>query len=109
MKIKSVKYDEECLDICRPYSEPYTLHKYEELVGDSSKVNQMATILMRWNKLDPACVEDLCYVIARTQPFDFAKYRDHEVSLKSLRNKILGIKDDYIVTLADIDNKFNEE
>lgn len=25
MRIKSVKYDEDCLDICRPFNKPYTL------------------------------------------------------------------------------------
>ena len=96
-------YDEDCLDICRPFSEPYTNAKYELLTCDSAKVDQIATILIRFKKLDPTCMEDLIFVIPRIEPYDFTKFRDHEVSLRSLRNKILGIPDDYIVRLEDIE------
>ena len=86
-----MQYDEDCLDICRPFTEPYTNVQYEEVTSDSAKVDQIATILIRLNKLDPACVEDLIYVIPKIEPYDFAKFRDLEVALRSLRNKILGI------------------
>jgi len=48
-------------------------------------------------------MEDLIFVIPRIEPYDFTKFRDHEVTLRSLRNKILGIPDDYIVRLEDIE------
>ena len=45
-------YDEDCLELCRPNSEAWTIERYKELVSDGTKVDQIATILIRWNKFD---------------------------------------------------------
>ena len=41
-------------------------------------------------------------MLPRIDAFDFARYRDGEVELRHLRNKVLGIPDNFIVNLEDI-------
>ena len=51
------------MDLCIPYAEVRTNIEYKELVKDEDKVNQLASILIRYKKMDHALLKDLCYVI----------------------------------------------
>ena len=63
---------------------------------------------MRYNNFNPSIMEDLCFVIPKIDPLDFKKYRDGLVELRKLRSQILGISNEYIVNMDDIDAKVDE-
>ena len=107
--IHKAQYDEECMDLCIPYADVITNAKYKELVADEFKVNQLASILMRYKKIDHSLLKDLCFVIKRIDAYDFSRFRDDKADLRQLRNKVLNIPDDYIVSLKDIDARVEEE
>lgn len=62
----------------------------------------MASILMRYNVMETSCLKDLCFVIKRVDAYDFTRLRDDKVDLRALRNKLLGVPDNYIVSMKDI-------
>ena len=47
-------------------------------------------------------------MIPKIDPFYFKKYRDGQVELRKLRSQILGISNEYIVNMDDIDAKVDE-
>lgn len=96
------------MDLCIPFEEPVSKAKYVEITSDSTKVDQIAAILVRYNNLDPRIMEELCFVIPKIDPFDFKKYRDGQVELRKLRSQILGINPDFIVNMDDIDARVVE-
>ena len=102
-EIKKASYDQDCMDLCIPYAEVRTNIEYKELVKDEDKVNQLASILIRYKKMDHALLKDLCYVIQNIDAYDFTRLRDDKSDLRKLRNKVLGIPDGFIVTLEDIE------
>lgn len=51
--MKKTRYDEDCLDMCIPGTEAITQAEYEEIVDDPIKVDQLASILVRYNRLSP--------------------------------------------------------
>ena len=78
---------------------------YKELVIDEDKVSQLASILIRYKKLDPSILEELCHVIKNIDAYDFTRFRDDKSDLRRLRNKVLGIPDGYVVTMEDIEKR----
>ena len=44
-------------------------------------------------------------MIPRIRPYDFVRFRDQKSNIRQLRNMILGIPDDFIVTEKDINKK----
>ena len=100
---KATTYDEDCMDLCIPFNQYISKAKYKEIVEEPAKVDQVTSILVRYNKLDPSVAEELSFVLPQIDAFDFARYRDGEVELRHLRNKVLGIPDNFIVNLEDID------
>ena len=74
------------MDLCIPYEEAESRAKYVEITSDSTKVDQIAAILVRYNNLDPSIMGDLCFVIPKIDPFEFKKYRDGQVELRKLRS-----------------------
>ena len=81
---------------------------YDDIVEDSVKVDQIANILIRFNKLPKEIMEKLCFVIPRIDSWDFAALRDGKKELRHLRSKILGIPNEWNVNMADIDSKVSE-
>ena len=77
-------------------------------MDDKVKVDQIANILIRYNKLDAEIMEKLCFVIPRIDSWDFAALRDGRKELRHLRSKILGIPNEWNVNMADIDSKVSE-
>ena len=75
---------------------------YKEIVADDDNVAQLASILIRYKKLDPSILEDICHVIKNIDSYDFTRLRDDKSDLRKLRNKVLGIPDGYVVTMDDI-------
>ena len=53
-------------------------------------------------------MDPLCFVIPRIDAWDFAKLRDGKVELRHLRSKVLGIPQDYIISIEDVDAKVAE-
>ena len=72
------------------------------------KVDQIAHILIRYNKLPKNIMEKLCFVIPKIDSWDFAALRDGKKELRHLRSKILGIPTKWNVDMADIDSKVAE-
>ena len=75
---------------------------YKEIVADDDNVAQLASILIRYKKLDPSILEDICHVIKNIDSYDFTRLRDDKSDLRKLRNKVLGIPDGFVVTMDDI-------
>lgn len=91
------------MDICIPYAEVITNAEYAKLVQDEDKVNQLASILVRYNKMESSVHESLCFIISKIDAVDFTRLRDDKSDLRQLRNRILGIPDKFIVSMGDID------
>ena len=53
-------------------------------------------------------MKELCYVIPRIDPHDFERYRDDLTCINRLRNKILGISDNYIIKQKTIDDRVED-
>ena len=103
--MKNAKYDDDCMDLCVPGSETYSKNAYDEIMQDSGKRDQIASILIRYNNYDPKIMKDLVFCLDKLDPLDFKKFRDGRIELRSLRNKVLGIPDDFIVNMDDINAK----
>ena len=54
-------------------------------------------------------VEYLSFAIPKIDPWDFKRFRDGEIELRKLRNKILRIRDDYIPNMDDINDKVYDQ
>ena len=106
--VKNAKYDDDCMDICVPGAEIYSKNEYDEIMQDESKRDQIASILIRYNGYDPKMMKDLVFCLPRIDPLEFKKFRDGRIELRSLRNKVLGIPDDFIINMEDINTKCNE-
>ena len=76
---------------------------YKELVSDEDKVSQISSILMRYNKMDQNIHESLCVLLQKIDAYDFTRLRDDKIQMRHLRCKALGIPQDFIVNLDDID------
>lgn len=103
--IRKTRYDEECLDMCIPNSPVLTQKRYEEIVSDTNKVDQIALIMIRFNKLSQDMLDKLCFVIPRIDAWDFAKLRDNKVELRHLRMKALGMPRESLLNMNDIDER----
>lgn len=77
-------------------------------MSDQAKVDQLSSIIVRYNKLSPQILDELNFVIPRIDAWDFAQYRDGKVELRHLRSKILGLPKGRIVTLEDINARVAE-
>ena len=97
------------MELCIPFEEPVSKDRYAEIVQDSRKVDQIVSILIRYNNLDPSMVEYLSFAIPKIDPWDFKRFRDGEIELRKLRNKILRIRDDYIPNMDDINDKVYDQ
>ena len=53
-------------------------------------------------------MEQLCFVLPKIEPHDFERYRDGQTSIRRLRNKILGIPDNFIPSMREINNRVQE-
>ena len=94
--------------MCIPGSEILSNQHYKDIVSDTEKVDQIAQILIRYNKLPQSIIEGLCFVIPRIDAWDFAKYRDGQVELRFLRGKVLGVPKDWSINMEDINAKVAE-
>ena len=68
----------------------------------------MASILMRYNRMQKNCLDDLCFVIEHADAYDFTRLRDDKVDLRTLRNKLIGIPDNYVVSMEDINTRVEQ-
>ena len=50
-------------------------------------------------------MESLCFLIPRIDAWDFSQLRDGKTELRHLRNKVLGIPKDCIVSMEEINAK----
>ena len=96
------------MDMCIPGNDALSQAEYEEIVSDPIKVDQIVSILIRYNKLDPKITENLLFVIPRIDAWDFCRYRDGKVELRHLRSKVLGLPKDWLVSLEDINQRVAE-
>ena len=76
-------------------------------------MDKIAYILTRSdeNQLGKESMKDLIFVIPKISPFEFQKLCGAKGTaryLRTLRNKILGISDDYILSMEDIDQRVEE-
>ena len=101
--IQKARYDDDCIDLCIPYAEVITNAEYYKLVKDDDKVSQLASILVRYNRMSTKVLEELCFVLKKIDAYDFTRLRDDKVDVRQLRNRILGIPDNFIVTMEEID------
>ena len=93
------------MDLCVPNSEIYSTNEYNSIMLDDEKRDQIASILIRYNNYDQKIMKDLIFCLPRCDPMDFKRFRDGKIDLRQLRNKVLGIPDDFIVNMDDINGK----
>ena len=102
------RYHSDVVNLCIPGSAVMPKADYDDIVEEPVKVDQIALILIRYNKLPKEIFEKLCFVIPKIDSWDFAALRDGRKELRHLRSRILGIPPEWNVNMADIDCKVSE-